>query len=144
MKNQVTITYAAKLAGVTRQTVSRKISDGLLSKNSDGKIDISELLRVYPNIKITDEQGDTESNAKPSKFNANLQLKTQLLEQENNHLKQRIDDLKQRIDDLQKQLTEARSDKADLTAILKQQTATLPDYSNKRTNSWWKRIRGEK
>lgn len=126
MKNQVTITHAAELAGVTRQTVSRKISDGVLSKNSDGKIDISELLRVYPNIKITDEP----SNATPSYFNVELQLKLQLLEQENQHMKQRIDDL-------QSQLDEARKDKAELMAIFKRQTSSLPDYSKQSTASWW-------
>lgn len=130
MKNQVTITYAAELAGVARQTISRKISDGLLSKNSDGKIDISELLRLYPGIKITDKQGDTKSDIKFPQFNAELQIKLQLLEQENKHLKQRHDDLQQQLD-------EARKDKAELIAIMRRQTSALPDYSNQRTRSWF-------
>jgi hypothetical protein len=41
---------AARLAGVTRQTISRKIKSGELSA-SQGKVDTSELIRVYGAIR---------------------------------------------------------------------------------------------
>lgn len=49
-----TITQAAELAGVTRQTIHRFVKAGKLSaeKTPDGKtvIDKAELLRVFPNL----------------------------------------------------------------------------------------------
>lgn len=37
----------AKLYGVTRQSIYKRINKGDLSKNSDGKIDLSEAIRVF-------------------------------------------------------------------------------------------------
>lgn len=51
---QFNITQCAKMAGVNRKTIQRKVSAGLLSAKNDanGKpyIELSELLRVYPSL----------------------------------------------------------------------------------------------
>jgi hypothetical protein len=51
---KVNITQAAKMAGVSRGTIHNHIKSGKLSteKTADGKpvIDVSELLRVFPNL----------------------------------------------------------------------------------------------
>ncbi len=50
--NKLSITEAANLAGVSRNTMYSKIKKGILSKSKDsnGKayIELSELLRIYP------------------------------------------------------------------------------------------------
>ncbi len=73
---KVSITAAAKLAGVSRSTLYRTyIEKGLLSASKDqqGKrcIDTSELLRVFGTLQGEAEQGDTsdsvgQSDATPS------------------------------------------------------------------------------
>lgn len=51
---QFNITQCAKMAGVNRKTIQRKISSGMLSakKDANGKpyVELSELLRVYPSL----------------------------------------------------------------------------------------------
>lgn len=51
---QFNITQCAKMAGVNRKTIQRKVSAGILSAKTDstGKpyIELSELLRVYPSL----------------------------------------------------------------------------------------------
>jgi len=61
-QQQVTVTRAASLAGVSRNTIYRKIDNGKLSRQANGLIQVSELLRVYPNLK----QVDTIQNAPQS------------------------------------------------------------------------------
>ena len=63
----ISITAAAKLAGVSRSTLYRTYIDkGLLSvsKDQQGKrcIDTSELLRVFGTLQGEAEQGDTSDN----------------------------------------------------------------------------------
>ena len=56
----VNMSKAAELAGVSRQTIYNHVKKGILSKNSDGTIDTSELLRVFQNLRF-------DSQDKPSK-----------------------------------------------------------------------------
>ena len=48
------LTECAKMAGVSRKTIQRKVSNGVLSasrdKNKKPYIELAELLRVYPNL----------------------------------------------------------------------------------------------
>ena len=52
---------AARLAGVSRTTIHRKIKDGQLSATS-GKVDTAELIRVFG--EISDSDGTVSSNVK--------------------------------------------------------------------------------
>lgn len=58
---KVSISEAARRAGVNRKTIQRKLEDGILSKEigNEGQplIDLSELCRVYPNA-IDDGTGE--------------------------------------------------------------------------------------
>lgn len=52
----LTISDAARLAGVSRQTLYDRINSGTLSRTSDG-VDLAELARVYPELEqLTDLQ----------------------------------------------------------------------------------------
>ena len=57
---KVTITKAAKMAGVSRNTIYNDIDSGVLSFTSNARnkklIDVSELARVYENVEFEDEQ----------------------------------------------------------------------------------------
>lgn len=45
---KLTISEASALIGVSRQTIYRKLHDGTLSRDSDKRVDLSELMRVFP------------------------------------------------------------------------------------------------
>ena len=63
---KLNMSEAARAAGITRATLYRHIEKGKLSKENDTDgnpvIDMSELLRVYPNLN-TDYKRDTNSDA---------------------------------------------------------------------------------
>lgn len=59
--NKLTIKSACELAGVSRPTLYKYINSGKLSIVKDGNssyIDISELIRVFPNMSIQDNSKD--------------------------------------------------------------------------------------
>lgn len=79
----------AKLYGLNRQSIYKRINKGDLSKNSDGKIDFSEAIRIF---------------GEPSQRNTkNVTLQSQVTQQS-----AEVDILKQQIDMLQKQLNFAQ------------------------------------
>lgn len=61
MAKDITIKEAARLAGVSRQTIYNKIDKGELSRNNDKRIDLSEFLRVYPDAKIDTPTEDNKN-----------------------------------------------------------------------------------
>ena len=67
--NTLSITEAAKLAGVSRNTMYSKIKKGILSKSKDSKgrvyIELSELLRVYPDAKKEQDKEDVKHDVQP-------------------------------------------------------------------------------
>lgn len=75
----------AKLYGMNRQSIYKRINKGDLSKNSNGKIDLSEAIRVF---------------GEPSqRSNQNVTLQSQATKKS-----AEVDILKQQVDMLQKQL----------------------------------------
>lgn len=76
----------AKLYGFNRQTIYKRINKGDLSKNSDGKIDLSEAIRVFG-------EPSSRSNSHVTKVQPTEVQKSA-----------EVDILKQQVDMLQKQL----------------------------------------
>ena len=75
----------AKLYGMNRQSIYKRINKGDLSKNSDGKIDLSEAIRVF---------------GEPSqRSNKNVTLQSQATQKS-----AELDIMRQQVDMLQKQL----------------------------------------
>ncbi len=75
----VSISKAAKLAGVSRSTLyTSYINKGVISVSADGKgrkcIDTSELLRVFGSLQLDSEPDRTASNKKPSPPDTSLQM----------------------------------------------------------------------
>ena len=69
---------AARMVGVSRQTIHRKVSSGELSA-TDGMIDTSELIRVFGSIKDPDTASSDESQpvTRPSQAASNIQVQLQ-------------------------------------------------------------------
>ena len=57
---EVSITSAAELLGISRNTLYQAIRDGKLSKTGNGKIDSSELLRVFSHVKKNTKKQEIE------------------------------------------------------------------------------------
>ena len=80
----------SKLYGINRQTIYNHINKGILSKNSDNKIDLSEAIRVFgePTIKMDVKE--------PVKVNSPSSAEVLLLRQQIDMLKNQLDDAKDR------------------------------------------------
>lgn len=94
---KLSISEAARRAGVNRTTLHRRIEKGDISKEigSDGKpvIDLSELARLYPSV-VKPEQAQQE------KQHPVEQIATDALLRENNLLRETVDDLRKERDRL--------------------------------------------
>lgn len=63
--NKITIKQACELAQISRPTIYKYINKGLLNALKDGKntfIETSELIRVFPDIKLNDEKKECKSD----------------------------------------------------------------------------------
>ena len=85
MMKALSVIELAQLYGMNRQSIYKRINKGDLSKNSDGKIDLSEAIRVFG------EPSNKNNNVTPLQSTA-VQKETE------------VDMLKQQVDILKKQL----------------------------------------
>ena len=110
--SKVTITEAARLAGISRQYLYKKyINNGLLSFVKEGErsfIEISELIRVFPNISVAsnnDTSGRhhmTEKETDIVNEMTNKDKTIKLLEQQLLEANEREKWLKSQIDELRR------------------------------------------
>lgn len=105
--SRVSISEAAKRFKVSRNTVYKRISEGALTKDAEGLLDVADLVRVF-SVNNTEQDNRTWLNSsKQQKIehieqleqvkNENMQLKQLLAVNEMlvNQLQQQIQDLKQ-------------------------------------------------
>ena len=119
----ISVSEASKRWGVSRTTIYKKIDDGELSRNSDKKIDTTEMLRVFGNPPSTERTEQNENNVQWTSVNSkaeqeNVQLKHQLemeklkivhLQQQVDHHKQLVENYQKQIDQLSKSLDKANA-----------------------------------
>jgi len=91
---KVSVSEAAKLTGKSVKTIYRHIDTGKLSSsqndNGSKSIDVSELQRVYGNLKLKNEN-DMNSQMSDTENQNDNQIR-QLLQQENEMLKKLLDE----------------------------------------------------
>ncbi len=80
----------SKLYGINRQTIYNHISKGILSKNSDNKIDFSEAIRVFG------EPAKKPDVKEPVKIDSPSSAEVLLLRQQIDMLKNQLSDAKDR------------------------------------------------
>ena len=80
----------SKLYGINRQTIYNHINKGILSKNSDNKIDFSEAIRVFG------EPAKKQDVKEPVKVDSPNSAEVLLLRQQIDMLKNQLDDAKDR------------------------------------------------
>lgn len=109
----VTITDASKMVGISRQTMyNRYINKGVITVNrinDEPKIDVSDLIRVFGNIKdLRQEDGENGHDVTSDNDSNNIELMSELktrvalLEQENAMLKERLEDKEKHLADMRR------------------------------------------
>ena len=128
----ISVTKAAKEWGVSRTTIYQKINDGQLSRNSDKKIDPSEMLRVFgePISKKRTERSvntvqSTPLNTQSVQCNTDVGHQLALEKLKNEHLSQQVSDQKKLIENYQQQI-------AQLNKTLDKANASIQDFAQVR------------
>lgn len=125
----ISVSEAAKRWAVSRTTIYKKIDDGELSRNSDKKIDTTEMLRVFGNP-TKDERTEqnqktvqkTPVNSEPVQENVQLKHQLEMEKLKNVHLQQQVDHHKQLVENYQKQIEQ-------LSKSLDKANASIQDFA---------------
>ena len=86
----LSVVELSKLYGINRQTIYNHINKGILSKNSDNKIDLSEAIRVFG------EPSKKQGVKEPVKVESQNSTENLLLRQQIDILKNQLEDAKER------------------------------------------------
>lgn len=86
----LTVLELSKLYNINRQTIYNNIKKGILSKNSDSKIDLAEAIRVFG------EPAKKQNVKDPVKIDSPSSAEVLLLRQQIDMLKNQLDDAKGR------------------------------------------------
>ena len=118
--SRVSISEAAKRFKVSRNTVYKRISEGALTKDAEGLLDVADLVRVF-SINNTEQDNGTGLNSRVERKiehieqleqvkNENIQLKQLLAVNEMlvNQLQQQIQDLKKDKERLYQEMNQKR------------------------------------
>ena len=112
---KITITQASKDFGVSRNTLYKKIRQGLLTQDSDGLLDASDLIRVIGSQGKVNASSDTINTENVNSVNRELQHEIEQLKQLLamkeiliNQLQQQVSDLRQDKEQLYNQINQKR------------------------------------
>ena len=104
---KITITQASKDFGVSRNTVYKKVRQGLLTQDSEGLVDVNDLIRVIGSQPRTSISVDTMNTTNVNSVNRELQHEIE-------QLKQLLTMKEILINQLQQQVSDLRVDKEQL------------------------------
>ena len=128
----ISVTKAAKEWGVSRTTIYQKVNDGELSRTTDKKIDVSEMLRVFgePISKKRTERSmntvqSTTLNNQSVQYNTDIEHLLALETLKNEHLSQQVSDQKKLIENYQQQIGQ-------LNKTLDKANASIQDFAQVR------------
>lgn len=111
---KLSITDAAKLAGISRSALYRNyINKGVLSinkQNNDVFIELSELLRVFPNASLPNK-GSVSKLTEVDTYSVNLERENDFLREQLKQAENREEWLKSQIDELRQQQANLLEDK---------------------------------
>ena len=117
--SKLTIKKACELAGISRPTLYKYINNGELSIVKDGKssyVDLSELLRVFPNSSLQIDSKDDGNNL--HNLTSEIAHQNEVIKM----LKQQLEDKQKDNDFLKNQLTEYSKNFTQLNNLLEDKT----------------------
>ena len=121
---RISINKAALDFNISRNTLYKHIKQGKITKDSEGKLDTSDLIRLYG----THVNGQQESTI----VDTNISTQFEQLKQENQQLKQLLAVNEMLVNQLQQQILDLKQDKENLFNQLNQKRIEGRDQGNKR------------
>lgn len=109
---RISINKASQEFNISRNTLYKHIKQGKITKDSDGKLDTSDLIRLY-GTHVNNQQESTT-------VDSNLQTINEQLKQENQQLKQHLAINEMLVNQLQQQIQDLKQDKQRLFDQLEQ------------------------
>lgn len=94
---RISISQAAKDFNVSRNTIYKKIRNGKLTKDSEGKLDTSDLVRLF-SVNVSGEQWSTAVNTDNEHVKAQVEHREQLLLQQIDQLQHQVELLSQQLE----------------------------------------------
>ncbi|PWB12979.1 hypothetical protein DCO44_16480 [Acinetobacter sp. AM] len=129
--SKVSISEAAKRFKVSRNTVYKRITQGELTKDANGLLDVSDLVRVFSgNVQGTDNRTGLDVNGEQADAHVSQRLEQVL--QENIQLKQLLAVNEMLVNQLQQQINDLRQDKENLFDQLGQKRIETRDRAEQR------------
>lgn len=112
---KVNITQASKDFGISRNTLYKKVRQGLLTQDSDGLLDVNDLIRVIGSqgkVNVSSDTVNTENvNSVTRELQYEIEQLKQLLAMKEiliNQLQQQVSDLRQDKEQLYNQINQKR------------------------------------
>ena len=112
---KVNITQASKDFGISRNTLYKKVRQGLLTQDSDGLLDVNDLMRVIGSQGKVNVSSDTVNTENVNSVTRELQYEIEQLKQllamkeiPINQLQQQVSDLRQDKEQLYNQINQKR------------------------------------
>ncbi len=112
---KVNITQASKDFGISRNTLYKKVRQGLLTQDSDGLLDVNDLMRVIGSqgkVNVSSDTVNTENvNSVTRELQYEIEQLKQLLAMKEiliNQLQQQVSDLRQDKEQLYNQINQKR------------------------------------
>ena len=116
--SRVSISEAAKRFKVSRNTVYKRISEGALTKDAEGLLDVADLVRVF-SVNNTEQDNRTWLNSSKQQKIEHIEQLEQV-KNENMQLKQLLAVNEMLVNQLQQQIQELKKDKEHLYEELNQ------------------------
>jgi len=116
---RISINQASKDFNISRNTLYKHIKQGKLSRDSDGKVDVSDLVKLYSKHANSTQQSTTVNTTEVAQI--------EQLQQENTQLKQLLAVNEMLINQLQQQVQDLKQDKENLFAQINQKRIDSKD-----------------
>jgi multidrug resistance efflux pump len=121
---RVSINKASLDFNISRNTLYKHIKQGKITKDSEGKLDTGDLVRLY-GTHVNSQQESTT-------VDTNISAQFEQLRQENQQLKQLLAVNEMLVNQLQQQVQDLKTDKENLFNQLNQKRIESKDQGNKR------------
>ena len=122
--SRISINKASLDFNISRNTLYKHIKQGKITKDADGKLDTSDLIRLYGT--------HVDSQQESTTVDTNISIQIEQLKQENQQLKQLLAVNEMLVNQLQQQIQDLKLDKENLFNQLNQKRIENKDQGNKK------------
>lgn len=129
--SKVSISEAAKRFKVSRNTIYKRIAQGVITKDADGLLDVSDLVRVF-SVDVKGQNIRTGLSVTGEQQDEHVLQQLEQVRQENIQLKQLLAVNEMLVNQLQQQISDLRHDKENLFDQLGQKRIENRDRAEQR------------